>query len=145
MSLEDNTQATQDSKLKKQAEIMERLGVFALVRTAFSSERSLLSWMRTSVSTYSFGFALIKFLDYLEKQDSVIKISSGLRSLGIALICVGILVVLLAVLEHGRRLRKMRQLGLPKFSRFPTSFCAALALLVVGVAALMTIVFNWSF
>lgn len=103
----------------------------------------MLSWMRTSVSLYTFGFTLTKFIDYLQKQQVDIQYSSGLRRLGLALIFVGILVIVLAVVEHARRLRKMKQLGLPAFSLFPLAVCTAVALLSVGIAALMAIVFNW--
>lgn len=143
MSQEDNTQAAQDIDQRAAARILERLNIFALVRTAFSSERSLLSWMRTCVSLYTFGFTLTKFIDYLGKQQVDIQYSSGLRRLGLALIFVGILVIVLAVVEHVRRLRKMKQLGLPAFSLFPLAVCTAIALLLVGIAALMAIVFNW--
>ena len=143
MGQEDKQRVLQENKQTSAAWVLERLGVFALVRTAFSSERSLLSWMRTSVSLYTFGFTLTKFIDYLEKQQVDIQYSSGLRRLGLALIFVGILVIVLAVVEYARRLRKMKQLGLPAFSLFPLAVCTAVALLSVGIAALMAIVFNW--
>jgi len=143
MGQEDKQRVLQENKQTSAAWVLERLGVFALVRTAFSSERSLLSWMRTSVSLYTFGFTLTKFIDYLEKQHVDIQYSSGLRRLGLALIFVGILVIVLAVVEYARRLRKMKQLGLPAFSPFPLAVCIAVALLLVGIAASMAIVFNW--
>ena len=46
--------------------IREELERLAVVRTAYSSERSLKAWMRTAVSLYTFGFAIAKFFDYVE-------------------------------------------------------------------------------
>lgn len=46
------------------AELTRKLSVLALVRTAYSSERVVMAWMRTSVSLYTFGFSITKFMDY---------------------------------------------------------------------------------
>ena len=122
--------------------IMRDLGIFALVRTAFSSERSLLSWMRTSVSLYSFGFAITKFFDHLERQKEGKQYSEGLSLLGLALICMGILSLALAAIEHSKRLRKMKELGLPTVSKFSLPISAVVALLTVGIATVIGIALN---
>ena len=112
------------------------LGRAALVRTAFSSERSLLSWMRTSASLFSFGFAISKFFSYLEGQEDL-HFSAGPRRLGLALACLGVLVLVLAVIEHARRLRRMEELGLPTVSWFSFPIAAAVGLLAIGVTVLV--------
>jgi putative membrane protein len=146
MSQENKPNAAEDSdrKAAAQARVIQTLGVWALVRTAFSCERSLMSWMRTSVSLYSFGFSLIKFLGFLGGQVSI-PLAAGLRQLGLALICIGILVLVLGTVEYARRIRKMRQLGLPRVSRYPLPLtaAAAMALVVVGSVALIGILLNW--
>lgn len=144
MSGETNPQEASNAERERAAEIVEALSIFALVRTAFSSERSLMAWMRTSVSLYSFGFTITKFVDYLERQGEGSQFSEGPRQLGLALICMGLLVLVLAVVEHMRRLAKMTQLGLPPISRFPLPVVAAVALFAVGVATLIGIACNWS-
>jgi putative membrane protein len=126
------------------AEQVRTLSAFALVRTAFSSERALMAWMRTSVSLYSFGFTITKFVDYLEHHGEGSQLSEGPRRLGLALICMGILVLVLAVAEHLRRLAKMTRLGLPPISRFPLPVAAAAVLFVIGTATLIGIAYNWS-
>lgn len=93
---------------------------------------------------YSFGFTITKFVDYLERPGEGGQFSEGPRRLGLALICMGILVLVLAVVEHLQRLAKMKQLGLPPTSRFPLSVAAAAALFVVGTATLIGIACNWS-
>lgn len=139
MSQKSQPPTPQSKRQTSAAWIMERLGVYALVRTAFSSERSLLSWMRTTASMYSFGFSLIKFLDFLEKQQVKIEFSVGLHRLGIALIIVGILMVGLAAVEHGRRLRKMKELGLPTVHKLSLPIAIATVLALVGIATLVGI------
>lgn len=114
----------------------------AVVRTAFSSERSLLAWMRTSASTFTLGFALIKFFDYLE-QSNFVRFSAGPRQLGLVLIWAGVLSLGPALFEHVRRLRKMKELGLPPTYNFSLPVAASAALLATGIAALIGITLNW--
>ncbi len=119
MVQENNTQAQQDDKQTEAARIVHKLGVFALVRTALSSERSLMAWIRTSVSLYTFGFSMTKFLEYLEKQQEGTGFPTGLHRLGFAIICIGILGLALAAFGHLQRLKIMKRLGLPTVSLIP--------------------------
>jgi putative membrane protein len=144
MNQEAKTQEVPNAERMSAAEQVKVLSVFALVRTAFSSERALMAWMRTSVSLYSFGFTISKFVDYLERQGEGSQFSEGPRRLGLALICMGILVLVLAAAEHLRRLVKMKQLGLPPVSRFSLPVAAAAVLFVIGIATLIGITCNWS-
>jgi putative membrane protein len=132
-------QAPQESQQAKAARIIRTLGIYAFVRTAFSSERSLMAWMRTCVSLYTFGFSITKFLDYLEQQQQGVQFPPGLHRLGLALICLGIIGLVLGAVGHFRRLRKMERLGLPTVSLFSLPIGAAIALLVIGVAVLVSI------
>jgi len=116
----------------------------ALVRTALSSEQTLMSWIRTSLSLFTFGFSITQFFYYLEQQKEGIQISAGPRRMGFALVCVGIVVLLIAMVEHVLRLRKMRKEGLPADSVSFLPFGSAVALLVIGIAAFVSIIMNWS-
>jgi putative membrane protein len=120
---------------------MEFLSVLALIRTAFSSERSLMAWIRTSASLYTFGFSISKFIDYLELQEKGIQFSGGFRRVGLVLIVMGIVALVFAMFEHLRRIQRMRQLGLPSTSRSVLPAAAASALLMTGIVALIGI---WS-
>ncbi|MCK5480590.1 MAG: DUF202 domain-containing protein [Gammaproteobacteria bacterium] len=128
---------------KTQAEkILEELETLALVRTEYSSERSLMSWMRTSASIFAFGFSIVTFFEYVEQLDKGTQISAGPRRMGLALILGGTIALILAVIEHIRRLRKMRELGLPDNSRFSLPVTVAVALLVIGIASFIAISFR---
>ncbi len=115
----------------------------ALVRTALSSEQTLMSWVRTSLSLFTFGFSITQFFYYLERQQQDSDFSAGPRRLGISLIGVGILVLVLAVAEHVQRLRKMREQGLPADSVSFLPIGSALGLLVIGIVALVSVFLNW--
>jgi putative membrane protein len=139
---EDDMQASQDDEQAEAARVVQRLGVYALVRTALSSERSLMAWMRTSVSLYAFGFSITKFLDYLQLQQESVGYSTGLHRLGFAIIFIGILGLALAAVGHLQRLKKMNRLGLPRVSLISLPAVATTALLLIGIAVLISIALN---
>ncbi len=144
MAQENNTQAQRDDEQTEAARIVRKLGIYALVRTSLSSERSLMAWIRTSTSLYAFGFSITKFLDYLGKQQEGTGPSQGLYRLGFAIICIGLLGLVLAAVGHMQRLKKMKRLGLPKVSLISLPVVATIALLLIGIAALLSIGLNWS-
>ncbi len=98
-------------------DMVRSLSVLALIRTAYSSERSLMAWIRTSVSLYTFGFSISTFIDYLSSQESGSEFSVGLRRVGLALIAMGIVALVLAMVEHLKRVQTMKRLGLPSTGR----------------------------
>ncbi len=116
----------------------------ALVRTAFSSEQSLMSWIRTCLSLFTFGFSITQFFQYLEEKEGVARLASGPRRLGLALVCVGILALLLAMIDHVWRIRKMKEEGLPPESASVLPIGSAMALLAIGIVAFMSIALRWS-
>jgi putative membrane protein len=96
-----------------------------------------MSWIRTSVSLYTFGFSISKFIDYLESRASDLEFSVGLRRLAALLIALGAVAIVFAMAEHLKRIRIMKQLGPPPTSRLSLPVAAATALLAVGVAILL--------
>ncbi len=143
MVQEKTAQAQQDDEQTDVTRI-RKLGIYALVRTALSSERSLMAWIRTSVSLYTFGFTITKFLDYLEQQQEGAQFSTGLHRLGFVIICIGILGLVLAAVGHLQRLKKMKRLGLPTVSLISLPIVATTSLVLIGIAVLISIGLNWS-
>jgi putative membrane protein len=141
--MNEQTQSTLNND-QIEAAIKKALETFAMVRTAFSSERSLMAWMRTSVSLFTFGFSITKFFDYLGQKQGSAQFSEGPSRLGLALICMGILLLSLGVIAHVRRLRRGKELGLPTISRFSLPIGAAVAILAVGIVTLIGISLNLS-
>jgi len=115
--------------------------ILALIRTAHASERALMAWIRTAVSLYTFGFSITKFIDYLELKEAGIDLPVGFRRLGLALITMGMVALALAIVEHLKRVKRMRQLGLPPTSRYALPVGAATALLLTGI---MTLIGTWA-
>jgi putative membrane protein len=112
------------------------------VRTAFSSEQTLMSWVRTSVSLFTFGVAITQCFYYLTTQQGGTQLPAGPRRLGLALIGVGVVALVLAIAEHVARLRKMREQGLQNISGFLLPIGSAVVLLAIGIAALVFVTLN---
>ena len=130
------------TKSPNAADLMQELSILALARTAMSSERSLMAWIRSSVSLYSFGFSIIKFMDYLENQAEGMQYPGSMRYLGLGLIAMGILTLGLASGEHIKRIRTIKRLGMPTVSRLSLPLFATVALLVIGVVTLIALVIS---
>jgi putative membrane protein len=115
-----------------------------MVRTALSSEQTLMSWIRTSLSLCAFGFSITQFFIYLEQQQAGSQLSTGPRRLGLALILLAVLALSLAIIEHSVRLKRMTAVGLPSDSRNFLPVGSALAVLAIGIAALVVVGMKWS-
>jgi len=139
MKKKDQPQSILNNEQTEAEKITRDLEILALVRTRFSSERSLLAWMRTSVSLFTFGFTIITFLDYLRKQQERVQFLEEPYKLGLILICVGILVLVPVIVQHVRRFRRAKELGMPTISRFSLPIGVATALFVIGTATLIGI------
>ena len=118
--------------------LIRTLSVLALIRTSYSSERAVLSWIRTAVSLYTFGFTISKALDYLERQQTGLENAEGLRRLGFALVCMGLISLVIASGEHFKRIRTMNRLGLPEASRPSLPISVALVLVALGMVVATT-------
>ena len=139
MKKKDHSQSILNNEQTESANIIRDLEILAMVRTKFSSERSLLAWLRTSVSLFTFGFTIIKFIDHLGKRQKGVQFLEEPYTLGLILICVGILVLVPVVVQHVRRVRRAKELGMPTMSRFSLPIGAATALFVIGTATLIGI------
>ena len=143
MSEEDNRRPSRASEVAESKELPSDLVIkSALVRTQLAAENTLMAWIRTAVSLYTFGFTISKFFEYLAEQKGA-KASAGPRVLGIALICTGVVALLLALVEHVHTTRKLGSLGLPAAFRFSLPAGTAAVLAVIGVIALASIVLHW--
>ncbi len=118
---------------------LERL---AKIRTAYSSERSLKSWMRTAVSLYTFGFAIVKFFDYISLEQNGLLHPDGPLWLGFALVVTGIIGLMLGTVQYLRRLATMSNLGLSNYSRYLLPVVTAAMLSLIGVATAIMISMN---
>jgi putative membrane protein len=118
---------------------LERL---VTIRTAYSSARSLKSWMRTAVSLYTFGFAVAKFFDYVAQQTGALQDSVGPRWLGLAFVALGIISLVLGLIQYLSRLMTMGNLGLSHLWHYMLPAAAAGVLTAIGIATAVGISLN---
>jgi len=112
-------------------------------RTRLSADRTLMAWIRTSVSMISFGFTIFKFFMYLRESDllSGQLPMHGPRNLGLGLVGLGTFLLGMAIVEY---LMYQRWLSREMKQKFPlsTALLAALLITVIGILALFNLLFN---
>lgn len=78
----------------------------AMDRSRMASERTLMAWLRTSLSMISFGFTIFKFLEALQQQATTKPLRpDSPRNVGLALIAIGTGALILACVQHRRYLQ----------------------------------------
>jgi putative membrane protein len=82
-------------------------------RFRWAAERTLLAWLRTALALMGFGFVVARFGFFLRQLVAVgdgqtPKTGSSL-SIGIALVTLGVIITLLAALEHARTIGRMNR------------------------------------
>lgn len=105
----------------------------------------MLSWIRTSISLYTFGFSITQFFYYLASKKEAAELSASPRLLGLALVATGILAIVLGTFEHMARIKTLREAGLPENVQFFLPLGSAAVFLFIGIVALVAITMNWHF
>jgi putative membrane protein len=113
----------------------------ALQRSFLSTERTLMAWIRTSISMIGFGFTLAKLFQSLANSDVLVRGPAGnvwtAESVGMLLISLGTFALVVAVFDHRRELKQLRAAGLPE--RFSLTLAVASMLAIFGAMALLSL------
>lgn len=113
-------------------ELAEARTKLAVERSFIAFERTLMAWLRTALSMIGFGFTLAKFFQYLAEQRGAAIVGRfgatwAADTVGLTMITIGAVSLVLAVLQHHRRLVALKAYGLvPQWN---------LALWVAGMVA----------
>ncbi|MBO9518610.1 MAG: DUF202 domain-containing protein [Porphyrobacter sp.] len=132
---------------------MRRTGM-AIHRTRMAADRTLMAFIRTSLSLIGFGFTVHEVFKKAIDAGAIHSAESA-RNFGLTLIVLGILLLVGGILRHlqfARELRARRHELIEDHliygqSDYPISatLITAIALLLVGLAAVASIIFNISF
>jgi len=143
--------ASPELKFDTNTELASRRTGMAFQRTRLAEDRTLMAVIRTALSLIGFGFTIAQVFQKLREQDIVTKAAAP-RNFGLALVGLGIVMLVLGIVYHVqfmlglRHLREsMRAEGLIHGeSVFPVSLTliTALILLVIGVAAILSMAFH---
>jgi putative membrane protein len=98
-------------------ELAEDRTVLAAERSFLAFERTLMAWLRTALSMISFGFTLAKFFQYLAEQRGGAMVGGfgntwASDTVGLTMIAIGTASLVLAVIQHRRRVAALRAYGL---------------------------------
>jgi uncharacterized membrane protein YidH (DUF202 family) len=133
-------------------EMSSRRTGMSFQRTRMSADRTLMSVIRTSLTLISFGFTIYQFFQHLQEKNLLAGGTHAARNFGSALVWLGVVMVVVGIVYHvqfmlqlRREREHMRAEGLIHAqSGFPVSLTllAALALLAIGLAAILSLTFN---
>ena len=125
--------------------LAERRTQLAITRSHLAADRTLMAWIRTSLSMISFGFTIVKFFEYLEAERKLtlgwFGHSWGPETLGLAMITIGTLALVAAVLQYWQDRRRLRVHGeVPPWS---LTLTVATVVAVLGVYAFGSLVLRF--
>ena len=111
----------------------------ARMRTIYAADRTLLAWVRTTLSMISFGFTIYKFLQALyESKSALIARPQGARNFGLALIILGLASLAIACLQYWHEAKRLYPVRTP----LPLTLVVAGFVALFGIVALMNVLFH---
>jgi putative membrane protein len=120
---------------------LDRNTQLALQRSFLATERTLMAWIRTAISMIGFGFTLAELFRSLARSNVIIRGPAGnvwtAEGVGMILISLGTLSLMVAVFDHRREIKQLREAGLPR--RFSLTMTVASVLSILGVMALVAV------
>jgi putative membrane protein len=103
-----------------------------------------MAWVRTSTSLISFGFSIYKFFQYLRESGQVLNQSQSLidpRGFALIMIGIGVIVLVVATIEHRRNVRALRNQYGELVPRSLVSYTAGL-IATLGIFLLLAVIFR---
>lgn len=101
------------------------------MRTIMAADRTLMAWVRTSLSMLSFGFTIYKFLETAVSQDALEHANTP-QQVGMFLAFMGTLAMVFGVISYWSTLKDLRRLE--KFRLARPILIMSLIMAVAGVA-----------
>ncbi len=107
-------------------------------RVRFAGERTLLAWIRTGLAMMGFGFVVARFGLFLREiamtENARPPVSMGISLwIGISLVVLGVVVNLLASLQHARFLRRLNRGDPYEAPRWSLSVLVSVVLALLGL------------
>ena len=106
------------------------------IRTILAADRTLMAWIRTSLSMLSFGFTIYKFLQTIAANGNMEHPNSP-QTVGLFLTGMGVAAIVLGTIGYWVTLRDLQKVE--KFSFGRPVLLLALIMSVAGVASFVSI------
>ena len=106
------------------------------MRTIMAADRTLMAWVRTSLSMLSFGFTIYKFLETVASQPGAIHSDSPQR-VGLFLTGMGVAAIVLGTINYWTTLRDLKRVEAFRIGR--PVLLMALIMSIAGVAMFYSI------
>jgi putative membrane protein len=111
-------------------------------RSRQASDRTLMAWVRTSLSLIGFGFAIASFRDIL-LETGLVRTPSEHMNLalvfGLSFIGLGVLGLLGATIQHWNILQHLKQADFSYTGFRPLAFIMAILLMLIGLFAFIAV------
>jgi putative membrane protein len=107
------------------------------VRTVLAADRTLMAWLRTSLSMLSFGFTIYKFLETAAKAGALERPESP-RRVGLFLVSMGTVAMIVGLLDYWVTLKAIERTGPFRLGR--SVLFMSLLMAVAGVALFAAII-----
>jgi putative membrane protein len=124
---------------------LDRNTQLALQRSFLSAERTLMAWIRTSISMIGFGFTLAKLFQSLASSNVLVRGPAGrvwtAEGVGMLMISLGTFALIVAVIDHRHELKQLQEMGLEP--RFSLTMAVGSVLAILGAMALLSLVVNF--
>jgi putative membrane protein len=132
----------EDPHLDRGTLLAEKRTALAVQRSFLAFERTLMAWLRTSLSMIGFGFTLAKFFEYLADQRGGPVVGRFGRvwasdTVGLAMIAIGTVALVIAVVQHKRRVDALREVGLVQ--QWNLAMAVATVVAVLGLFAFLVL------
>jgi inner membrane protein YidH len=115
--------------------------ILALDRTRLAADRTLMAWLRTSLSMITFGFTIYKFLQVVREQSKApILRPHSPRNLGLTLIGIGTFALIAACAQYWAYVRRLSPAR--PYNPWNLSFIVACLITLLGLLLFASIVFS---
>ncbi len=80
-----------------------------VMRTMMAADRTLMAWIRTSLSMFTFGYTLYKVLQEVKEIGNLDLHEAAPRNAGIMLTATGTVALIMGIIEYSTTLRILRR------------------------------------
>jgi putative membrane protein len=125
---------------------------FSWLRTRLSSERTMMSWVRTATALIGFGFTIVQFFERMQQIPAAAPayFPEAPRYLGLALIFCGVIALVISIWEYQWGLRYLWGgdfaviAGATREGRQTPLLAVAIVLAFIGVFAFFAVVLRFA-